>query len=192
MADMKRPRKSRGAPPKTAARAHYDHLMKQGMGNSEAVYYWGDPLLGGHNRIGLVTLLSLLLGFWQFRTAMLLAAIPDAGARRRQLALGDWVTFAACTAVTAGFFGSRVDTTAPNLPLRYGDQPGIAVFHCSRASPRYSWLPKSGRARYEWSSAPCPLMPPGKFSRPWPTISTRSAFSGRTEKNSKDRMSTKT
>ena len=31
-----RPRKSRGAPPKNAARAHYDQLMKQGMGNSEA------------------------------------------------------------------------------------------------------------------------------------------------------------
>ncbi len=33
---MKRPRKSPGAPPKNAARAHYDQLMKQGMGNSEA------------------------------------------------------------------------------------------------------------------------------------------------------------
>lgn len=33
---MKRPRKSRGAPPKNAARARYDQLMKQGMGNSEA------------------------------------------------------------------------------------------------------------------------------------------------------------
>lgn len=33
---MKRRRKSRGAPPKNAARAHYDQLMKQGMGNSEA------------------------------------------------------------------------------------------------------------------------------------------------------------
>jgi IS30 family transposase len=32
----KTPRKSRGAPPKNAAWAHYDQLMKQGMGNSEA------------------------------------------------------------------------------------------------------------------------------------------------------------
>ena len=31
---MKRPRKSRGAPPKNAARAHYDQLMKQGMGKA--------------------------------------------------------------------------------------------------------------------------------------------------------------
>lgn len=36
MVAMKRPRKSRGAPPKNAARAQYDQLMKQGMGNSEA------------------------------------------------------------------------------------------------------------------------------------------------------------
>jgi hypothetical protein len=33
---MKRPRKSRGAPPKNGARAHYDQLMKQRMANSEA------------------------------------------------------------------------------------------------------------------------------------------------------------
>jgi transposase, IS30 family len=36
LGEMKPPRKSRGAPPKNAARAHYDQLMKQGMGNSEA------------------------------------------------------------------------------------------------------------------------------------------------------------
>lgn len=36
MAVMKRARRARGAPPKNAARAHYDQLMKQGMGNSEA------------------------------------------------------------------------------------------------------------------------------------------------------------
>ncbi|BCW73553.1 IS30 family transposase [Arthrobacter sp. NicSoilB8] len=36
LVDMKRAKKSRGAPPKNAARAHYDQLMKQGMGNSEA------------------------------------------------------------------------------------------------------------------------------------------------------------
>jgi IS30 family transposase len=36
LGEMKRPRKSRGAPPKNTARAHYDQLMKQGVGNSEA------------------------------------------------------------------------------------------------------------------------------------------------------------
>ncbi|WP_410551507.1 helix-turn-helix domain-containing protein [Arthrobacter sp. SIMBA_036] len=33
---MKRPRRSRGSPPRNAARAQYDQLMRQGMGNSEA------------------------------------------------------------------------------------------------------------------------------------------------------------
>jgi hypothetical protein len=93
-----------------------------------AVYYRVDPLLGGHNRVGLVTLLSLLLGFWQFRTAILLAAVSDEEVRRRQLTLGRLATGAACTTVTAGFLVSRVEITDPNLPLTYGDQPGMAIF----------------------------------------------------------------
>ena len=92
------------------------------------VYFSVDPLLGGQNRAGLVTLLSLLLGFWQFRTAILLAAVPDIQVRRRQLTFGRWLAALACTAVTAGFVTSRVEVTDPNLPLRYGDQPGMAVF----------------------------------------------------------------
>ncbi|MFE4837391.1 hypothetical protein ACFRAU_22260 [Arthrobacter sp. NPDC056691] len=93
-----------------------------------AVYYGIDPLLGGQNRVGLATLLSLLLGFWQFRTAILLAAVAHKEVRRRQLTLGRWGAGAACAAVTAGFLTSRVDVTDPNLPLTYGDQPGMAVF----------------------------------------------------------------
>lgn len=93
-----------------------------------AVYYTVDPVLGGHNRVGLVTLLSLLLGFWQFRTAILLAAVTDTEVRRRQLVLGRFAAAAVCTTVTAGFLASRVDGTDPNLPLTYADQPGMAVF----------------------------------------------------------------
>lgn len=93
-----------------------------------AVYYGIDPFLGGQNRVGLATLLSLLLGFWQFRTAILLAAVADIEVRRRQLTLGRWAAGAACTAVAAGFLTSRVPVTDPNLPLTYGDQPGMAVF----------------------------------------------------------------
>ncbi|MHC6592774.1 hypothetical protein [Arthrobacter sp. C152] len=93
-----------------------------------AVYYTVDPLLGGHNRVGLATLLSLLLGFWQFRTAILLAAVTDTEVRRRQLVLGRFAAAAVCTTVTAGFLASRVDGTDPNLPLTYADQPGMAVF----------------------------------------------------------------
>lgn len=93
-----------------------------------AVYFGIDPLLGGHNRVGLATLVTLLLGFWQFRTAILLAAVADMQVRRRQLTLGRWAAFTACAAVTVGFLVSRVDVTDPNLPLTYGDQPGMAVF----------------------------------------------------------------
>jgi|GEM_PF-7057066 len=92
------------------------------------VYYNADPLLGGRNRVGLITLVSLLLGFWQFRTAILLAAILDVETRRRQLAIGRWAAALACAAVTGGFLASRVDVTDPNLPLTYGDQPGMALF----------------------------------------------------------------
>ncbi|MGM7774727.1 hypothetical protein ACSVHC_01690 [Arthrobacter sp. KNU-44] len=93
-----------------------------------AVYYGVDPLLGGRNHVGLVTLLSLLLGFWQFRTAILLAAVEDVEVRRRQLAFGRWAVVISCSAVTVGFLASRTDVTDPNLPLSYGDQPGMGLF----------------------------------------------------------------
>ncbi|MFK4296630.1 hypothetical protein ABH924_001775 [Arthrobacter sp. GAS37] len=93
-----------------------------------AVYYGVDPLLGGRNHVGLATLLSLLLGFWQFRTAILLAAVEDIEVRRRQLAFGRWAAVIACSAVTTGFLTSHTPVTDPNLPLSYGDQPGMAVF----------------------------------------------------------------
>lgn len=93
-----------------------------------AVYYAVDPLLGGRNHVGLATLLSLLLGFWQFRTAILLAAVDDLEVRRWQLAFGRWAAVIACSAVTAGFLGSRTPVTDPNLPISYGDQPGMAAF----------------------------------------------------------------
>jgi hypothetical protein len=38
---MSQPRKSRGAPLKDAARAHYDQLVKQGMGHSEVCRIMG-------------------------------------------------------------------------------------------------------------------------------------------------------
>lgn len=93
-----------------------------------SVYHGVDSLLGGQNRVGLATLLFLLLGFWQFRTAILLAAVADVEVRRRQLTLGRCAAGIACGAVSAGFLTSRVEVTDPNLPLTYGDQPGMALF----------------------------------------------------------------
>ena len=37
------------------------------------VYTAADPLLGGHNRIGLLLVLTIIAGFWQFHTATILA-----------------------------------------------------------------------------------------------------------------------
>lgn len=92
------------------------------------VYNAVDPLLGGHNHVGLATLLLLLLGFWQFRTAIVLAVVADNERRRRRLLLGRAAIAGAGLAVSAGFFASRVDRTDQTLPLAYGDQPGMQLF----------------------------------------------------------------
>lgn len=83
------------------------------------IYYGTDPLLGGRNRVGLIMLVLLLLGFWQFRTAILLAVVADERRRRHQLAGG---------VVVVSFLTSHVESTDRNLSLTYGDQPGMEVF----------------------------------------------------------------
>lgn len=92
------------------------------------VYYAVDPVLGGHNTVGLVLLLFLLTGFWQFRAAILLAVSTDNVRRRHRIALGSAAMAAAGTAVTFGFLISHVGRTDQNLPFTYGDQFGMQVF----------------------------------------------------------------
>ncbi|MET4004284.1 hypothetical protein ABIB48_003022 [Arthrobacter sp. UYCu511] len=92
------------------------------------VYYAVDPVLGGHNTVGLVLLLFLLTGFWQFRAAIVLAAFTDNVRRRHQLALGNSAMTVAGIAVTVGFLTSQVDRADQNLPITYGDQPGMQLF----------------------------------------------------------------
>lgn len=92
------------------------------------VYYAVDPVLGGHNTVGLVLLLFLLTGFWQFRAAILLAAFANNVRRRHRLALGNAAMTVAGIAVTVGFLTSHVDRTDQNLPITYGDQFGMQVF----------------------------------------------------------------
>ncbi|WP_181419699.1 hypothetical protein [Arthrobacter psychrolactophilus] len=92
------------------------------------VYYAADPVLGGHNTVGLVLLLFLLTGFWQFRAAILLAVFADNVRRRHRLALGNAAMTAAGIAVTAGFLVSHTDRTDQNLPFTYGDQFGMQIF----------------------------------------------------------------
>lgn len=92
------------------------------------VYYAVDPVLGGHNTVGLVLLLFLLTGFWQFRAAVLLAVFADSVRHRHRLALGSAAMAVAGMAVTLGFLATQVDRTDQNLPLAYGDQIGMQIF----------------------------------------------------------------
>ncbi|MHA7306392.1 hypothetical protein ACX80E_14290 [Arthrobacter sp. TMN-49] len=93
-----------------------------------SVYAATDPLIGGHNHVGLVLILTILAGFWQFHTAMVLAAFNDEERRRHLLRWGRLAAAVAGTCVVAGFSLSKIDVTNRNLPLAYGDQPGMQLF----------------------------------------------------------------
>lgn len=93
-----------------------------------SVYAAMDPLLGGHNHVGLVLILAILAGFWQFHTAMVLAAFNDEARRRHLLRWGRLAAAVAGACVVTGFSLSKVDVTNRNLPLAYGDQPGMQLF----------------------------------------------------------------
>lgn len=93
-----------------------------------AVYNAADPILGGRNHVGLVLVIAIMVSFWQFHTATVLAAVSSQERRRHHLMRGRVAIAVAGTCVVAGFFTSRVDVTNQNLPLAYGNQPGMQVF----------------------------------------------------------------
>ncbi|NVN00039.1 hypothetical protein [Arthrobacter sp. SDTb3-6] len=93
-----------------------------------AVYNAADPILGGRNHVGLALVIAIMVSFWQFHTATVLAAISGQVRRRHHLVRGRLALALAGTCVVAGFFSSRVDVTNQNLPLAYGSQPGMQVF----------------------------------------------------------------
>jgi len=86
-----------------------------------------DPILGGHNREKLPILVFLILGFWQFRSAILFAIVPESSRRRVQLVVGRLAVIGAVAAVTVGFLFSPFDSE-PDVPLSYSDHPGMMVF----------------------------------------------------------------
>ena len=49
-----------------------------------AVYNATDPLLGGRNHVGLVLVAAILISFWQFRTATVLAIFTGKNAKARR------------------------------------------------------------------------------------------------------------
>ena len=93
-----------------------------------AVYNAIDPLLGGHNRVGLILVLTIIAGFWQFHTATMFAAFADQARRRHHLMRGRLASAVASTCVVVGFSTSRVEETNQNLPIAYGNQPGMQLF----------------------------------------------------------------
>lgn len=92
------------------------------------VYIAVDPLLGGHNRVGLLLVLTIIIGFWQFHTATLLAVFPDQARRRRHLMRGRLGAAVASLCVVIGFSTSDVEVTNQNLPIAYGNQSGMQLF----------------------------------------------------------------
>ncbi|WP_425864749.1 hypothetical protein [Arthrobacter sp. TWP1-1] len=93
-----------------------------------AVYNAVDPLLGGHNRVGLILVLTIIAGFWQFHTATILAVFTDQARRRHHLLRGRLGSAVASTCVVVGFSTSQVAETNQNLPIAYGNQPGMQLF----------------------------------------------------------------
>ncbi|MBW4095414.1 MAG: hypothetical protein HIU81_08565, partial [Acidobacteria bacterium] len=78
--------------------------------------------------IGLVLLAAIMIGFWQFHVATIVAAIPDERRRRHHLTRARAAIAVAGIAVVLGFVSSNVPVTSHDLPLVYGNQPGMQVF----------------------------------------------------------------
>lgn len=93
-----------------------------------AVYIAADPLLGGRNNAGLLLVIAILAGFWQFHTATIWASFSDEVRRRTHLMRGRLAFAVASTCVITGFLTSHVEVTNQNLPLAYGNQPGMQLF----------------------------------------------------------------
>ena len=90
-----------------------------------AVYNATDPLLGGHNHVGLALIGAIMAGFWQFHTATVLAAVSSQLRRRHHLMRGRLGSAVAGACVVIGFSTSHVEVTNQNLPIAYGNQPGM-------------------------------------------------------------------
>ena len=79
------------------------------------VYFAVDVVLGGRNLAKLTTLLSVMLGFWQFRSAILVAVFTDRTGSRRRLLSGRWAVTAARPGTRGGIF---IAGSARTLDLR--------------------------------------------------------------------------
>ncbi|NVM97757.1 MAB_1171c family putative transporter [Arthrobacter sp. SDTb3-6] len=92
------------------------------------IYLAVDAFLGGRNVVKLATLISLMLGFWQFRSAILIAISTDARRCQHRLVVGHWAVIIASGTAISGFLASDPGATSPNLQLAYADEPGMKIF----------------------------------------------------------------
>lgn len=93
-----------------------------------SVYPATDPFLDGHNHVGLILILAILAGFWQFHTAMVLAAFNDAARRRNHLRWGRFAAAVAGKCLIAGFSLSRVGVKGARVtPTEDSQQPALLL-----------------------------------------------------------------
>ena len=92
------------------------------------IYSAVDSVLGGRNLTKLATLIAVMLGFWQFRSAILVAVSTDPRRFRRRIVIGRCAIVVAGVAAVAGLAVSDPGVTSTNLQLAYADEPGMKLF----------------------------------------------------------------
>lgn len=93
-----------------------------------ALYADADSVLGGHNMAKLITLVALMLGFWQFRSAIVVAVATDERRCWRRLVMGRFAVFISGSIAISGFMVSHPGPTSANLQHVYADEPGMKLF----------------------------------------------------------------
>lgn len=98
-----------------------------------SIYIAFDTALGGRNTAKLAAMMAVMLGFWQFRSAILVAVSSSAQLLERRLIIGRCAIAVASVSAIVGFALSNPGSTNTNLQLAYSDEPGMKVFLFSGA-----------------------------------------------------------
>lgn len=98
------------------------------------IYVAVDTILGGRNVAKLAAMLAVMLGFWQFRSAILVAVSTDAKLLEHRLSIGRWAIAVTGLSAIIGFALSIPVSTNTNLQLGYTDEPSLKVFLFSGAA----------------------------------------------------------
>lgn len=99
-----------------------------------SIYIPVDTALGGRNTAKLAAMIAVMLGFWQFRSAILVAVSTDTKLLERRLTIGRCAIAVTGASAIVGFALSNPGSTSTNLQLAYPDEPGLKVFVFSGAA----------------------------------------------------------